>query len=171
MNHSFHREEIPFFLPEAPSPLRFGITGFAELPQSHLFGWVTSEHNTSGQQLPFQLWAIALICSYFRGESTIFQTPKLTTDEIPVPPTVAKTRKIRWLVQLLWGCGWGQFWEINSHTTEHCKLLELFWNSQEHCHLPCHSLTACISATRKWIMTRTVKISRNYLRKMQSLFF
>lgn len=26
------REEIPLFLPEAPSPLRFGVPGFAELP-------------------------------------------------------------------------------------------------------------------------------------------
>lgn len=98
MKHFFHREEIPLFLPEAHHYCSLVSQALQSSPQSHLFGWVPSKHNSSGQQLPLQLWAIGrLTCFYFRGESTAFQSARLTTDEAPFPPSVVMTRKMQGL--------------------------------------------------------------------------
>ena len=157
-NYFFHMEEIPLFLPEALSPLWLGIPGFSQLtPVPPPFEWVTSEHNTTGQQV-----ATGLTVRGVMGYLELDPSFSLSGEKAPFSkPLRLLQMRLLFLLQY-WGqgkssslcssceaAGWGHFQEINSHAIEHFKLPEFFWNSQDHCHLPFHSLAASPGAARK----------------------
>lgn len=107
MNHFFYREEIPLLLPEAHHHCSLVSQALQSSPQSHLFGWVPCKHNSSGQQLPLQLWAIGLT-DLFLFQRRKHCCPNCWADyrQDSLSFCSSDDKENAGPVQLLWG--WGQ---------------------------------------------------------------